>query len=115
MPGVVESAVVDVEHDPRRLPALGWEAVMEDIGGVLGLDAGHPFAVVELSPGAGLQPDDGDGGDEPQAEHPERVAGAGSSKAVQECAHGILLGWGSRRVRDGRSIRERADVAPRWG
>ena len=113
MLGVVESTVVGVEHDPGGLPALAREPVVEDVGGVLGLDAGHAFAVVERAAGAALQGHDGDGGDEPQAQHPERVPGAGATEAVQECAHGILLGWGSRGLRDDRSIREGADLRPR--
>ena len=111
--GVVESAVVGVEHDAGGLPALAREPVVEDVGGVLGLDAGDAFAVVELAAGAALQGHDGDGGHEPQAQHPERVPGAGATEAVQECAHGILLEWWSRDLRDDCSIRERADLRPR--
>ena len=58
--------------------------------------------------------DDGDGGHEPEAQHPERVPGAAAAEAVQECAHGILLECGSRGVRDDRTIQEGADLAPRW-
>src|SRR6478672_7877557 len=86
--------MVGVDDDPGGLPALAREPVVQDVGGVLGLDSGHAFAVVEGAAGAALQGHDGDGGDEPQAQHAEWVPGAGATEAVQECAHGILLGWG---------------------
>ena len=79
---------------------------------MLGLDAGDALAVVELAAGAALQGDDGDGGHEPEAEHPERVPGAVAAEAVQECAHEILL-ESARGLRDDRTIQERADLAPR--
>ena len=89
--GVVEPAVVGVEHDAGGLAALAGEPVVQDVGGVLGLDAGDAEAVVELAAGATLQRDDGDRGDEPQADHPERVTGAAAAEAEQKCAHGFLL------------------------
>ena len=46
-----------------------------------------------------LQRHDGDGGDEPEADHPERVAGAAAAEAEQECAHGVLLDV-ARRLRE---------------
>ena len=105
MVGVVESAVVGVQHDAGGLAALAREAVVQDVGGVLGLDAGDAEAVVELAAGGALQRDDGDGGDEPEAEHPERVAGAAAAEAEQKCAHGSS--WmGSPRLRDDTTIRE---------
>ena len=53
--GVVETPVVGVEHDAGGQAALAREPVVQDVGGVLGLDAGHALAVVELAPGAALQ------------------------------------------------------------
>ena len=47
-------------------------------------------------PGAALERDDGDGDKQPNTQHPERVAGAVAAKAVQECAHEILLESGPR-------------------
>ena len=99
MVGVVESPVVGVEHDAGGLAALAREPVVQDVGGVLGLDAGHALAVVELAAGAALQGHDGDGGHEPEAQHPERVPGAAATEAEQECAHGILLECGPASVR----------------
>ena len=80
---------------------------------MLGLDAGHPGAVVELAARCALQADDGDGGEEPEAQHPERVPGAAAAEAEQECAHGILLGSGPQAVRDSRHLQEGAEQAPR--
>ena len=108
--GVVEPPVVGVEHDAGGQAALAREPVVQDVGGVLGLDAGHAFAVVELAAGAALQGHDGDGGHEPEAEHPERVPGAGAAEAVQECAHGILLGWAPPPAGTTCTIQERADL-----
>ena len=65
-------------------------------------------------PARALQGDDGDGGHEPEAEHPERVPGAVATEAVQECAHGILLGVGPAACGDSSTIQEGADLAPRW-
>ena len=112
--GVVEAPVVGVEHDAGRLAALAREAVVQDVGGVLGLDAGHPLAVVELAAGGALQRDDGDGGDQPDAEHAERVPGTAAAEAVQECAHEILLGCGPAACGDTSTIQEGADLVPRW-
>ena len=111
--GVVEAALVGVEHDAGGLAALAREAVVQDVGRVLRLDAGHALAVVELAAGAALQRDDGDGDHEPEAQHPERVPGAVAAEAVQECAHGILLGVGPAACGDDCTIQERADLAPR--
>ena len=47
--------VVGVEHDAGGLAALAREPVVQDVGRVLGLDAGHPLAVVELAAGGALQ------------------------------------------------------------
>ena len=96
-----------------RPPWLGNRS-FEDVGGVLGLDAGHALAVVELAAGAALQGHDGDGGHEPEAQHPERVPGAGAAEAVQECAHGDPPGMRPRRCGDDCTIQEGADLAPRW-
>ena len=96
------------------LAALAGEPVVQDVGGVLGLDAGHAVAVVELAAGGALQRDDGDGGDEPEAQHPERVPGAAATEAEQECAHGILLEVGPAACGTDGTIQERADVRPRW-
>ena len=74
---------------------------------------GHAVAVVELAPGAALQGHDGDGGHEPEAEHPERVAGAAAAEAEQECAHGILLESAPPTCGDTSTIQERADLGPR--
>ena len=112
--GVVEAAVVGVEHDAGGLAALAREPVVQDVGGVLRLDARDPDAVVELAAGGALQGDDGDGGHEPEAEHPERVAGAAAAEAEQECAHGILLESGPRRAGRPSTIQERAELRPRW-
>jgi hypothetical protein len=60
---------------------------------VLGLDAGDALAVVELAAGAALQGHDGDGGDQPKAEHPEGVPGADATETVEKCTHEILLGF----------------------
>ena len=114
MVGVVEAPVVGVEHDAGGLAALAREPVVQDVGGVLGLDAGHALAVVELAAGAALQRHDGDGGHEPEAQHPERVPGAAAAEAVQECAHGILLESGPAACGDTSTIQEGADPGPRW-
>ena len=53
--GVVEAPVVGVEHDAGGLAALAREAIGQDVGGVLGLDARHPLAVLELAAHAALQ------------------------------------------------------------
>ena len=68
---------------------------------------------VELAAGAALQRHDGDGGHQPEAEHPERVAGAAAAEAVQECAHGILLGSGPAACGTDSTIQEGADLRPR--
>ena len=62
-------------------------------------------------PALALQPDDGDRGDEPDAEHPERVAGAAAAKAVQKCTHGGPPGVAPARLRDERRIRQGPDAA----
>ena len=49
-------------------------------------------AVVELPAGGPLQRDDGEGSQQPAADHPERVAGAAATEAEQKCTHGVLLG-----------------------
>ena len=114
MGGVVEPPVVGVEHDAGGQAALAREALVQDVGGVLGLDAGHTLAVVELAAGAALQRHDGDGGDQPEAEHPERVPGADAAESVEECAHEILLGLGPAACGDDLTIQECADLWPRW-
>ena len=81
------------------LAALAREAVVQDVGRVLRLDAGDPEAVVELAAAGTLQGDDGDGDDQPEAQHPERVPGAAAAEAEQECAHGSS--WGRARGRAG--------------
>ena len=96
VPGAVEASGVGVEHDASGQSALAREAVGEHVGGVLGLDARHPLAVVELAAGAALQRDDDDDDQQPGPEHPERVTGAAAAEAVQECAHGVLLGLAPR-------------------
>ena len=114
MTGVVEASLARVEHDAGGLAASAREPVRQDIGGVLGLDARHPLAVVELAPRGALQGHDGDGGHEPEAQHTERVPGAAAAEAVQECAHRILLGYGPATCGDRSTIRERTDLVPRW-
>ena len=52
---VVEPPVVGVQHDAGRQPTLAREPVVQDIGGVLRLDARDSLAVVELSAGAALE------------------------------------------------------------
>ena len=79
---------------------------------MLGLDARNALAVVELSARPGVYPDNGDGGDEPDGEHDERVPGAVAAKAVQECTHEILL-ESAHGLRDDLTFQERADLAPR--
>jgi hypothetical protein len=92
--GVVDAAVVGVEHDARGLAALAGEVVLENVGGPLRFDAGDPDGVVVLAAGGTLQDDEGDGGHEPDPEHPERVTGAAATEAVEECAHGLPPGSG---------------------
>ena len=67
-----------------------------------------------LPPALPCSADDGDGGHEPEAQHPERVPGAAATEAVQECAHGILLECGPAACGTTATIQERADLAPRW-
>ncbi len=98
--GVVEATVIGVEHDPGRLAAVAREPVVQHVGRVLGFDARDAEAVDELTAGATLESDDGDGGDDPDAQHPERVAGATAAETEQECAQRILLVGGPLGVRD---------------
>src|SRR5262249_32571825 len=51
---VVEAAAGRMEDDPGGPPAPAREAVVQDISGVLGLDAGHALAVVEDAAGVSL-------------------------------------------------------------
>jgi hypothetical protein len=111
---VIEPPVVGMEHDAAGKAAAAGEPVVQGVGGVLGLDAGHPFAVVELAARTALQGHDGNGDDEPETQHPERVPGAGATEAVQVCAHGILLGWGPATGGDECTIQDGADVVPRY-
>ena len=113
--GVVEPPVVGVEHDAGGQATLAREPVVQDVGGVLRLDAGDALAVVELAAGAALQGHDGDGGHQPQAEHPEGVPGADAAESVEKCTHGILLGLGPAASGDDLTIQECADLWPRWG
>jgi hypothetical protein len=96
--GVVEAPLVGVDHDAGGPTALAREPVGQHVGGVLGLDARHALAVIELAASAALQGEDGDGGHQPDAQDPERVPGAAATEAVEECAHGDLQG-APRRVR----------------
>jgi len=95
--GVVEASVVGVEHDAGGLATLAREPVVQDVGRVLRLGARHASAVVELATDAALQGDDRNGGHEPDPEHPERMPGAATTEAVQECAHGTSS-WNRARV-----------------
>ena len=85
--GVVEPAVIDVEDDACGLAGAAGEPVVQDVGGSLRLDAGDTEAVVELAACSALQRHDGDRGDEPEADHPERVAGAAAAEAEKKCTH----------------------------
>jgi hypothetical protein len=112
MAAVVEPSAVGAENDARGLTAPAGEAIVQDVGRVLGLDSRNALAVVELAAGAALQRDDGDRDQQPYADHAERVPSAVAAKAVQECTHEILL-ESARGLRDTATIQERADLAPR--
>ncbi len=88
---VVESPVLDVEDNARRLAGLARESVRQDVGRPLRLDAGNTEAVVELAAGRAFQRQDGDCSHEPEADHPERVAGAAAAKTEEKCTHEVLL------------------------
>ena len=111
--GVVEAPVVGVEHDAGRLAALAREAVVQDIGGVLGLDAGHPDAVVELAAGARLA------GRRwrrrPRARR--RAPGTGAGRCCGRGGTGMRSrgppGVGPAACGTTTTIQERADLAPR--
>jgi hypothetical protein len=85
--GVVEPAVVDVDDDSGCLAGTTGETFGQDVGGTLRLDAGNTEAVVELAAGGTLQTHDRDRGDDPEADHSERVTGATASEAEKKCAH----------------------------
>ena len=110
--GVVEAALVGVEHDAGGLAALAREAVVQDVGGVLGLDAGHPLAVVELAAGRALQRDDGDGGHEPE---PSTRNGCRALLRPRRYRNALTgSSWvGPRTLRDTSTIPEGADLLPR--
>jgi hypothetical protein len=112
--GVVESPLVGVEHDAGGHAALAREPVVQDIGRVLGLDARHPEAVVELATGGALQHHDSDGRHQPEAQHPERVPGAAATETKQECAHGEPPGPHPAPYGDTSTIHEGAELRPRW-
>jgi len=81
MGGVVETTGRRVQHDAGGLPALCWEVRLEHVDGALGLDARDTEAVVEVSACSALEHDDRHGGDEPEGDHSEGVAGAAASEA----------------------------------
>ncbi len=89
VPGIVEPAITRVEHDASGLTTLSGKPGRQDVGRFLRLDSGDTEAVIELSAEAALQRHDGERGHEPDAEHPERVAGAAATEAVQESTHGL--------------------------
>ncbi len=85
-----------MEDDASGLTALTGKPVVQDVGRTLRLDSGHTEVVVELSAEGAVQCHDRDSGHDPEGEHPERVAGAAATKAVQESTHG-LASWVSPR------------------
>jgi hypothetical protein len=78
--GVVEPTIGDVDDDACAVAGVAGKSIAENVCGSLGLDTGDPEAVVEVSICSTAQGDDGDRGDEPEADHSEGVAGAVASQ-----------------------------------
>src|SRR5262249_26601805 len=105
---VVES-MTGVEHDPAHGAGLRREAVVEDVGRPLRLDTGYAEVVFERAADLALQADEADGDDQPQPEHPARVAGAAPAEEEQELGHELPPGCERPRVRTALRVQDRPD------
>ena len=79
-----DRAVLGVEHDLTGGTGQCGEPVAQQVIGTLGFGARRREVVLRLTTQLGVETENGDGDDQPDAEHPERVAGTALAEAVQE-------------------------------
>ena len=91
-----QGAVLGVEDDPAAGAVLLGEALLEEVEGGLRLGAWDGELVAGGAADGAVRHGGGDGEEEPGAQHPEGVTGAGSTESVEEAGHRGYLRLGFR-------------------